>query len=132
MYLELTFLMQITKVLKKKLISFEALNEEFGYTTAILGDLQGPKLRVGVMNEGVVVNDGDLITFTTAEDIIGTAEKVFMKYKNFPNDVNPGERILLDDGKLIFEIVSTDKKTEVVARVIQGGELKSKKGVNLT
>jgi pyruvate kinase len=49
-----------------------------------------------------------------------------MKYKNFPNDVNP-ERILLDDGKLIFEIVETDKNTEVVARVIQGGELKSKK-----
>ncbi len=54
-----------------------------------------------------------------------------MKYQNFPNDVNVGERILLDDGKLIFEIVSTDKKTEVVAKVIQGGELKSKKGVNL-
>jgi pyruvate kinase len=50
-----------------------------------------------------------------------------MKYQNFPNDVNPGERILLDDGKLIFEIVETDKKSEVVARVIQGGELKSKK-----
>jgi len=108
-----------------------SLNEEYGYNTAILADLQGPKLRVGVMNEGVVVNDGDLITFTTAEDIIGTAERVFMKYQNFPNDVNPGERILLDDGKLIFEIVSTDKKTEVVAKVIQGGELKSKKGVNL-
>ena len=54
-----------------------------------------------------------------------------MKYKNFPNDVNPGERILLDDGKLIFEIVETDKKSEVIARVIQGGEFKSKKGVNL-
>jgi len=107
------------------------LNEEFGYTTAILADLQGPKLRVGMMNDGVVVNDGDIITFTTAEDIVGTAERVFMKYKNFPNDVNPGERILLDDGKLIFEIVSTDKNTEVVARVVQGGELKSKKGVNL-
>jgi pyruvate kinase len=50
----------------------------------------------------------DLITFTTAEDILGTAQKVFMKYQNFPNDVNP-ERILLDDGKLIFEIVETDK-----------------------
>ena len=116
---------------KKKINIIRSLNEEFGYTTAILGDLQGPKLRVGVMEDGVVVNDGDLITFTTAEDILGTAQKVFMKYKNFPNDVNPGERILLDDGKLIFEIVETDKKTEVVARVIQGGELKSKKGVNL-
>lgn len=115
----------------EKINIIRRLNEEFGYTTAILGDLQGPKLRVGVMNEGVVVNDGDLITFTTAEEVLGTAQKVFMKYKNFPNDVNPGERILLDDGKLIFEIVETDKKTEVVARVIQGGELKSKKGVNL-
>jgi pyruvate kinase len=116
---------------KNKISIIRGLNEEFGYTTAILGDLQGPKLRVGVMEDGVVVNDGDLITFTTAEDILGTAKKVFMKYKNFPNDVNPGERILLDDGKLIFEIVETDKKSEVIARVIQGGELKSKKGVNL-
>ena len=116
---------------KEKINIIRELNEEFGYTTAILGDLQGPKLRVGVMEEGTVVNDGDLITFTTAEDILGTAKKVFMKYQNFPNDVNPGERILLDDGKLIFEIISTDKKTEVVAKVIQGGELKSKKGVNL-
>ncbi|EJL60721.1 pyruvate kinase [Flavobacterium sp. CF136] len=116
---------------KEKINIIRELNEEFGYTTAILGDLQGPKLRVGVMEEGTVVNDGDLITFTTAEDILGTAQKVFMKYQNFPNDVNPGERILLDDGKLIFEIISTDKKTEVVAKVIQGGELKSKKGVNL-
>ncbi|PKB16907.1 pyruvate kinase [Flavobacterium sp. 5] len=116
---------------KNKINIIRGINEEFGYTTGILGDLQGPKLRVGVMEDGVVVNDGDLITFTTAEDIIGTSKKVFMKYQNFPNDVNPGERILLDDGKLIFEIVSTDKKTEVIARVIQGGELKSKKGVNL-
>lgn len=116
---------------KEKINIIRGLNEEFGYTTAILGDLQGPKLRVGVMEEGTVVNDGDLITFTTAEDIIGNAKKAFMKYQNFPNDVNVGERILLDDGKLIFEIVSTDKKTEVVAKVIQGGELKSKKGVNL-
>jgi pyruvate kinase len=116
---------------KQKINTIRGLNEEFGYTTAILADLQGPKLRVGVMEEGVVVNDGDLITFTTAEDILGTAKKVFMKYKNFPNDVNPGEKILLDDGKLIFEIVETDKNTEVLARVIQGGELKSKKGVNL-
>lgn len=116
---------------KNRIKIIRDLNEEFGYTTAILADLQGPKLRVGMMNDGIVVNDGDIITFTTAEDIVGTAERVFMKYKNFPNDVNAGERILLDDGKLIFEIVSTDKKTEVVAKVIQGGELKSKKGVNL-
>ena len=105
---------------KEKINLIRGLNEEFGYTTAILGDLQGPKLRVGVMEEGVVVHDGDLITFTTAEDIIGTAKKVFMKYQNFPNDVNPGERILLDDGKLIFEIIETDKKSEVLQRNKRG------------
>ncbi|MCG2610243.1 pyruvate kinase [Flavobacterium sp. SM15] len=107
------------------------LNDEFGYTTSILADLQGPKLRVGVMKEDVVVNKGDKITFTTKEDILGTSEKVYMNYKEFPKDVNPGERILLDDGKLIFEVLKTDKKTEVQAVVVQGGPLKSKKGVNL-
>ena len=107
------------------------LNDEFGYTTSILADLQGPKLRVGVMKEDVVVSKGDKITFTTKEDILGTAEKVYMNYKGFPKDVQAGERILLDDGKLIFEVVKTDKKTEVEAVVVQGGPLKSKKGVNL-
>ena len=116
---------------KEKIDLIRGLNEEFGYTTAILGDLQGPKLRVGVMKEDVVVNDGDLITFQTAEDIPGTANRVYMNYKEFPKDVNPGERILLDDGKLIFEAIETDKKTEVICKVIQGGPLKSKKGVNL-
>ena len=116
---------------KSKIDLIRGLNDEFGYTTAILGDLQGPKLRVGVMKEDVVVNDGDLITFQTAEDVPGTAQRVYMNYKEFPKDVNPGERILLDDGKLIFEAVETNKKTEVVCRVIQGGPLKSKKGVNL-
>jgi pyruvate kinase len=115
----------------EKINFIRSINEEFGYTAGILADLQGPKLRVGVMEDGVVVNDGDIINFTTAEDIVGTAKRVFMKYQGFPNDVNPGERILLDDGKLIFEIASTDKKTEVIAKVIQGGDLKSKKGVNL-
>jgi pyruvate kinase len=116
---------------KSKIDLIRGLNEEFGYTTAILGDLQGPKLRVGVMKEEVVVNDGDLITFQTAEDVPGTAQRVYMNYKEFPNDVNPGERILLDDGKLIFEAVETNRTTEVVCKVIQGGPLKSKKGVNL-
>ena len=116
---------------KERIDMIRELNEEFGYTTSILGDLQGPKLRVGVMKEDVVVAKGDKITFTTAEDILGTASKVYMNYKAFPKDVNPGERILLDDGKLIFEVVKTDKKTEVEAVVIQGGPLKSKKGVNL-
>jgi pyruvate kinase len=116
---------------KEKIDIIRSLNKEFNYTTSILADLQGPKLRVGVMKEDVVVKKGDFITFTTAEDIPGTAERVYMNYKNFPNDVNPGERILLDDGKLIFEVVETDKVSEVKTIVVQGGPLKSKKGVNL-
>ncbi len=107
------------------------LNEEFGYATSILADLQGPKLRVGVMEDGVIVNDGDEIMFTTSEKITGTASKVYMNYKEFPKDVNPGERILLDDGKLIFEVLETNRENEVKAVVVQGGPLKSKKGVNL-
>ncbi|HRB71072.1 MULTISPECIES: pyruvate kinase [Flavobacterium] len=116
---------------KERIDIIRGLNDEFGYTTSILADLQGPKLRVGVMKEDVVVSKGDTITFTTAEDILGTAERVYMNYKEFPKDVNPGERILLDDGKLIFEVLETDKNTEVKTVVIQGGPLKSKKGVNL-
>ncbi len=107
------------------------LNDEFGYNAAILADLQGPKLRVGVMKGDVIVNEGDEIVFATGEMFEGTKERVYMTYDRFPQDAKPGERILLDDGKLIFEVISTDKKSEVRARVIQGGPLKSKKGVNL-
>jgi pyruvate kinase len=116
---------------KAKIDLIRSINDEFGYTAAILGDLQGPKLRVGVMNEEVIVSPGDIITFQTAEDVPGTKERVYMNYKQFPNDVNQGENILLDDGKLMFEVIATNKTTEVVAKVIQGGPLKSKKGVNL-
>lgn len=116
---------------KERIDIIRELNNEFGYTTAILGDLQGPKLRVGVMKEDVVVNPGDLITFQTAEDVPGNAQRVYMNYKEFPRDVNPGEKILLDDGKLMFEALETNRTTEVLCKVIQGGPLKSKKGVNL-
>jgi len=116
---------------KERIDIIRGLNDEFGYNTAILADLQGPKLRVGVMKEDVVVNPGDIITFQTAEDVPGTKERVYMNYIEFPRDVNPGERILLDDGKLIFEAIETNGTTEVVCKVIQGGPLKSKKGVNL-
>ena len=116
---------------KERIDIIRELNKEFGYTTSILADLQGPKLRVGVMKEDVVVNPGDIITFQTSEDVPGTAERVYMNYKEFPKDVNPGERILLDDGKLMFEALETNRIDEVVCKVVQGGPLKSKKGVNL-
>lgn len=116
---------------EERITMIRELNEEFGYNVAILGDLQGPKLRVGVMKGEVVVKEGDEIIFATGTKFEGTKDRVYMTYEKFPQDAKPGERILLDDGKLIFEVVSTDKKSEVKARVIQGGPLKSKKGVNL-
>ena len=119
------------KDVEQRIKLIRELNEELGFTTAILGDLQGPKLRVGKMKEEVVVTKGDEITFATGEEFEGTASRVYMNYNEFPQDVQAGERILLDDGKLIFEVVSTNKKDEVLAKVIQGGPLRSKKGVNL-
>ncbi len=116
---------------KQRIKLIRELNEENGFTAAILGDLQGPKLRVGKMKEEVVVTKGDEITFATGEEFEGTASRVYMNYDEFPQDVKAGERILLDDGKLIFEVVSTNQKDEVLAKVIQGGPLRSKKGVNL-
>ncbi len=116
---------------KKKINLIREINEESGYHAAILGDLQGPKIRVGVMDHEVVLNEGDEIIFVTGEEFNGDKDRIYMNYDNFPNDVKPGERILLDDGKLIFEVLKTDKKKEVLAKVIQGGPLKSKKGVNL-
>ena len=107
------------------------LSEEHDYSTSILADLQGPKLRVGMMKDDVIVNPGDIITFSTTEEFEGTKERVYMNYDQFPQDVNKGERILLDDGKLIFEVLKSDGLTEVEAIVIQGGPLKSRKGVNL-
>lgn len=107
------------------------LSEKHGHNTSILADLQGPKLRVGRMKEEVVVKPDDKIIFSTKEEFEGTKDRVYMNYQQFPKDVKKGERILLDDGKLMFEVVKTDGKNEVEARVIQGGPLRSKKGVNL-
>ncbi|MFD2517275.1 pyruvate kinase [Salinimicrobium flavum] len=116
---------------RERIKMIRELNEEEGFSAAILGDLQGPKLRVGKMKEEVVVSTGDEIIFATGQEFEGTAKRVFMNYDQFPKDVNPGERILLDDGKLIFEVVETNREDEVLTRVIQGGPLRSKKGVNL-
>lgn len=116
---------------KERIQMIRELGDEMNTSTAILADLQGPKLRVGMMKEEVVVEPGDMITFATGKEFEGTKKKVYMNYDDFPKDVNPGEKVLLDDGKLIFEVISTNEKDSVKAKVIQGGPLRSKKGVNL-
>ena len=115
----------------KRIQIIRELSEKLNLHISILGDLQGPKLRVGVIEEGAFVNPGDLVDFNTSAPFEGNAKSAYMTYKRFPLDVNLGEHILLDDGKLIFEVVSSDRKELVTAKVIQGGPFKSKKGVNL-
>ena len=115
---------------RKKVKEIREINQRKKYNVAVLADLQGPKLRVGVMGEKVKLAEGDTFIFTT-EECEGSTEKAYMTYTNFPNDVKPGEHILVDDGKLLFEVLETDGKKEVKTKVLRGGRLKSKKGVNL-
>jgi len=115
---------------KETVKTIRQLNNTLGFNVAILADLQGPKLRVGEMDKKVKLKKGAIFTFTT-KHCIGNSERAFMTYQNFPKDVNVGENILVDDGKLLFEVIETNQVDEVKTKVLVGGKLKSKKGVNL-
>ena len=115
---------------KRIIAEIRAMNADLGYNAAILADLQGPKLRVGNMGEGVALKIGDTFIFTTNR-CEGSQEKAYMTYKKFPKDVNVGEKILVDDGKMTFEVTDTNGVDEVTTRVLVDGILHSKKGVNL-
>lgn len=111
--------------------NIRAINKKLGTHTAILADLQGPKLRIGVVeNNSVELVAGKEIIISTKE-CIGTAERLYITYPQFPKDVNIGENILIDDGKLLLTVVNTNGTDEVKAIVSHGGILSSKKGVNL-
>lgn len=117
---------------KKQIIDFiREINKREPYNIAILGDLQGPKLRVGEIENGrLELNEGMELVFTT-EKIVSTPEKVYVSYPNLAKDVKPGERIFLDDGKMEVKVVSILNEKEVKISVTLGGTLLPKKGVNL-
>jgi len=107
-----------------------SIDSELKAHTAILGDLSGPKLRVGELeSEYVMLEEGAEIRFTS-EKIAGTQSRVSVSYPNLSADVKIGETILLDDGKLKVKVASIDG-ADVVTTVVQGGKLKPRKGVNL-
>ena len=107
------------------------INKKEPYNIAILGDLQGPKLRVGEIENGVIeVVEGDILTFTN-EKVIGNKEKIYVSYPNFHSDVKIGNIILIDDGKLEVRVLSIEKNNDVKVVVTLGGDLSSKKGINL-
>ena len=107
------------------------LKRKYNSNVGILADLQGPKLRVGkIENDGIDVKDGDILTFVN-EPCVGTMEKIYMSYQSFAQDVKVGEEVRIDDGKLVFEVVETNKVDTVKLKALFGGRLSSNKGVNL-
>lgn len=107
------------------------INEKYNLHVGILADLQGPKLRVGkIENNKLELKAGDIVTFTN-EECIGNMDKIYMSYLQFASDVNVGERVLVDDGKLMFEVIETNNVDTVKLKVLYGGTLSSNKGVNL-
>jgi pyruvate kinase len=116
----------------KKVIDFvREIDAELGTNTSLLADLQGPKLRVGEMENGSVnLEVGKKIKISTVKQI-GTADVLYTVYKEFAADVKAGEMVLLDDGKIVMRILETNGKDEVICEIVQGGPLSSKKGLNL-
>ena len=108
----------------------QELNTEEDRNVAVLGDLQGPKLRLGDVKPDQILKRGKEVIITT-DECIGDVSKIYITYPDFPKDVKVGDRIMLDDGKLILKAEATNGENEVRAKVVQGGPLKSKKGVNL-
>ncbi len=102
------------------------------YNISILGDLQGPKLRVGDIKDGALtIVPGDILTFTSREKVIGTKDKIYLSYPNLHHDVVVGNKIMIDDGKLEVVVVNVDPNGDVKVAVTYGGVLLPKKGVNL-
>ena len=102
------------------------------YNISILGDLQGPKLRVGDIKDGALtIAPGDILTFTSKEKVVGTKEKIYVSYPNLHHDVQVGNKILIDDGKLEVVVVNITPDGDVKVAVTYGGVLLPKKGVNL-
>ena len=116
---------------KENVSLIRAINKSEHRHVAILGDLQGPKLRIGeVENNSVMLAEGETITITTQE-CMGTRERLYITYKQFPQDVKVGEMVLIDDGKIHLQVIQTNGSDDVTCRIISGGILSSKKGVNL-
>lgn len=117
---------------KKQIIEYiREINRKERTTVAILGDLQGPKLRVGEMEGGgIIVEPGDTFIFTNKK-MVGTKDMIYISYPNFHKDVKVGNKIMIDDGKLEVIVRKILPNNDVKVEVVLGGFLSSKKGVNL-
>ena len=107
------------------------INSELNTNTSILADLQGPKLRIGEIIKGTSLNVGSELKIKTGKEFVGDNKVIFVNYESLPKDIVEGEKILIDDGKIILKVTGTNKKDQIKAEVIQGGEVSSSKGFNL-
>ena len=107
------------------------LRKELGSNVTLLGDLQGPKIRIGELENNIELKKNQSLSICSNLSESNGVDKIFISYPSFAKDVKPGENILVDDGKLIFKVVSTNKKDTVDIKVVQEGVLKPRKGVNL-
>jgi len=116
---------------KKVIDTIREINEQYKTNVGILADLQGPKIRIGLVKDGGIhLVNGTHINITTHE-CIGDDNQIYITYETFPQDVQANEIILLDDGKIQMKVIETNRKDTVVCEVIHGGILTSRKGVNL-
>ncbi len=117
---------------KTKIIQhIRKINTDEPFNIAILGDLQGPKLRVGEIEGGSMqVNEGEILTFTNTK-LVGNKDRIYVSYPNLHQDVKIGNTIMIDDGKLEVKVVSIERNNDVKVQVTLGGIISSKKGVNL-
>jgi len=88
------------------------INESLSTNTAILADLQGPKLRIGDVLENTELKDGDNIIIKTGKEFKGDNKSLYLNYHNLAKDIKKGEKILIDDGKIILKVIDIDKKIE--------------------
>jgi pyruvate kinase len=118
---------------KEQVLQIRKMAKELNTAIAILADLQGPKLRIGKVAEGTYLNEGDTLTFTTKNKIVTDNDNktAYITYQQLPTDVKLNETILIDDGKIQLEVTHTNHIDTVTTKVIEGGALSSKKGVNL-
>jgi len=115
----------------KTIQRIHAINEELDTTAGILCDLQGPKLRVGDMENGeITLETGQSLTITNKE-MVGNQNEIYIKYQRLAEDIKPREHILLDDGKIKLEVDEIIDSNHITAHVTAGGVLKSRKGFNL-
>jgi pyruvate kinase len=105
-------------------------SDHTGHAVAILADLQGPKIRLGTFADGPVVWETGTQICITVEDVPGTATRVSTTYKDLANDVQVGDRLLVDDGKLSLTVAAVEGP-DVFCLVIEGGEVSNNKGLSL-